>query len=424
MTATGWPLVDRALACVFGLGLALTTVGGGEALANVAHELPPPRVEGLRRTGLFTLLFALFVTTIGTVLFVLLVPAGEQGAWVNAPLAGLAQHLAAPSWARDLVALALVAAALLMLVPAAHAALGDAERILRRLSAAGTLPDGLTSLHKRFGTPARAIDLSVVAAILVILVSGGRVSWLSRASAVAIMATVGLKIGSLLRLRRARAGALSFKVPLNRHLAGHDLPIGLLGPGVVLAACALVMVASGDAPSIATMAVLGSLSLLFVMARGRAAAPREAADASDAFDLLPSAELSLDQMDARPGNALVTVRNPHSLGHVVGALQAPGDRDIVVMTVRLGTDVAADASSDTATYARRAAAAVGGRGRRRSASSVRTPAHRPRTQRLRRHRGDGPAPPLVRRVRRRIGDPLRRRTGAPLGRCLGARRTA
>ncbi len=57
--------------------------------------------------------------------------------WTNAPLAGLAQHLAGPAWARDLVAVALVGAAALLLVPAAHLALGDAEQLLQRLSVEG-----------------------------------------------------------------------------------------------------------------------------------------------------------------------------------------------------------------------------------------------------------------------------------------------
>ena len=56
---------------------------------------------------------------------------------------------------------------------------------------------------------------------------------------------------------------------------------------------------------------------------GRETRPPAAADEPDAFDILPAAELSLDQMDVRPGNVLVPVRNPHSLAHVAAALQTP-----------------------------------------------------------------------------------------------------
>ena len=65
----------------------------------------------------------------------------------------------------------------------------------------------------------------------------------------------------------------------------------------------------GDVPSIATGALLGSSFFC---------SPALAADAGrreelDAFDLLPAADLSLDQIDVRPGNVLMPVRNPHSL---------------------------------------------------------------------------------------------------------------
>ena len=99
------------LTWVVGFALTLTVIGGGEALARAAHEFPPPRVQALRRTGLLTLSSRCSVTTAGTFLFTLLVPAAEQAAWLNAPLAGLAQHLAGPAWVRDCAALALAVAA-------------------------------------------------------------------------------------------------------------------------------------------------------------------------------------------------------------------------------------------------------------------------------------------------------------------------
>ena len=43
---------DTALAWLLGFALTLPVVGGGEALAHAAPELPPPRVQALRRTGI------------------------------------------------------------------------------------------------------------------------------------------------------------------------------------------------------------------------------------------------------------------------------------------------------------------------------------------------------------------------------------
>ena len=152
MSVTGWSFIDVPLAYLTGFAPTLTVIGGGDVLMRAAHDLPQPRVRALTHTALLTLLFTLLATTLGAFLVVSIVPAAEQALWMNTPLAGLAQHLAGPWWMRDLMALALAGAALLMLLPVAHAALRDAEHTLHRSAAAGALPSGLTSL--RFGTPA------------------------------------------------------------------------------------------------------------------------------------------------------------------------------------------------------------------------------------------------------------------------------
>ena len=68
-----------------------------------------------------------------------------------------------------------------------------------------------------------------------------------------------------------------------------------------------------------------------------------ASPALDEFQLLPSEEVDLQRVEARPGNLLVPVRKPHVLTHLSAALHSARDRDIVVMTVRLvGLDVPDD----------------------------------------------------------------------------------
>ena len=345
---TGRWFFDAALVYVLGFAQALPVVGGGEALARAANEFPPPRVPTLRRTASLTVLFALLVTTVGTFLFVLLVPAAEQTPWVDSPLAGLAQHLAIPAWARSLLSVALAAAAVLVLRPAVHAALTDAERILHRSSAEESLPGGLGSLHARFGTPARAIDVTAASMILVMLASGGRVTWLAHAYAIGIAGTVIFTVASLVRLRRRAAYDVPFKTPGNLRLWGRELPLGLLTPAVIVAGCALAMVLTGDGAAIATVALVVALASWFTLGV-RDAEPADVAEESGTFDLLRSTDLSLDQVEARPGNVLVPVRNPHALAHVTAALQAAGDRDVVVMTVRLlNVDIGGDAATESA----------------------------------------------------------------------------
>ncbi|HEY1303556.1 MAG TPA: magnesium transporter [Vicinamibacterales bacterium] len=331
---TRWASVDAAVAMVLGFALTLTVIGGGEAVARAAQEFPPPRIPALRRTAYLTLFFALVVTTLGTFLETLLVPASEQALWINAPLAGLAQHLSGPAWSRGLLSLALAGAAVCVALPAAYAALGDAEQMLHRASEDGTMPRGLASLHSKFGTPARAVDMTVLAIVVVILAGGGRVTWLARAWAIAIALMLVLTIAALVRLRRRRREPRPFKVPLNMSIAGREVAFGLLVPGVIVAVSGILMILLGDIASIASTASIVTIALWRAAAKGRAPTA-EAHGEPEAFDLLLAADLSLDQVEVRPGNVLVPVRNPHALSHVLAALQSSGDRDIVVMTARV-----------------------------------------------------------------------------------------
>jgi len=113
------------------------------------------------------------------------------------------------------------------------------------------------------------------------------------------------------------------------------------------AASAAAIVLSGDVASIAAAALIAMRSLWFTAA-GRHAAPAQIGADESTFDLMLAAELSPDQIEARPGNVLVPVRNPHLLGHVVAALQTAGDRDVVVMTARLlDVDVGEEGAGQT-----------------------------------------------------------------------------
>jgi hypothetical protein len=186
------------------------------------------------------------------------------------------------------------------------------------------------------------------AIVLMMLASAGRVPWLARAYAIGIAVLLLLTIAALIRFRRTRPEAAPFKAPATRRLGARELPLGLLGPGLIVAGSAAVMVLIGDGPSVAASALFGALAFWFTVA-GRDREQKAGAEELDTFDLLPSAELPLDHIEARPGNVLVPVGNPRALHHVVAALQAAGDRDVVVMTVRLlDVDVGEEAASQSA----------------------------------------------------------------------------
>ncbi len=330
---TPWPAANVGLAWLFGLALAVPAIGGGEALSRAAHEFAPPRLQALRRTRLVVLLFTALFALVGTLLYVQLVPAGEQAISLSTPWAGIASHVGAPPWMRSLLGLVTAAAAVAMLAPAVHVALGDAESVLQRLTLEGTLSVGFAQLHRRFGTPVRVIDMTAAAVIAAIIATGGRVPWLGHAYAVAIVSTLVLTLAAVLRLRRTRPGT-PYRAPLNLRVNGRDVPLGMVAAGGLLAAAVLATMLVGDLPSMAAAAALSALVLVLQVA-GHNVEPESEDETADAFDVRPAGDVSLDHMQVRPGSVLVPVRNPHALDHVAAALRAAGDRDVVVMTVRL-----------------------------------------------------------------------------------------
>jgi magnesium transporter len=83
--------------------------------------------------------------------------------------------------------------------------------------------------------------------------------------------------------------------------------------------------------------VIGGVTL--VMAAGRSRS-RPIIEEETPFELSTLPDISLGDVEVRPDNVLICVRHPHSLAHVTSALQEAGDRDVVVVTVRLlGIDV-------------------------------------------------------------------------------------
>lgn len=334
--------LPKTIVVLLGLALALPALGGGDALARAASELRPPRVVAIRRTAWLVGAVMLIGTVIPAFLFTLLVPDRLQLAWAGTPLIGLVSHLAGPASIRLFATLVIVSAAMLALVPVAHAALAEAEQVVRRLSADRVLPEALGRVHPRFGTLAHAIAVTAGAAILLVLVSGGRVEWLGRAYAFSLATALLIKIAALAKLRWTMREPPPFRTPLNVRIGRREIPCGLIGTGVILVSSMLVMLVVRDPATIAGVGLLISLAVLFTV-RGGLAESTPAAGDRDVVELLPSIDIAVDQVAARPGNLLVPVRNPHALVHLAAALQAPGDRDVVVMTVRLlGVDVDPD----------------------------------------------------------------------------------
>ncbi len=328
------------LGALLALGSVLVIAGGVETLSQLAPELEPPRIRNLQRIARVVVVSSLALTVPIAFLVVALVPEPIRQTFADTSVVGLALQVAGPPWLRGVLTLAVAASAAVVMTAAAQNAMAGAQVTMTRLVDEGLLPRGLRELHPRFGTAWRMVNLTAAVQVAIVAFGGGHVGWLARACGVAIAASAVLKIGALLRFRRLRREPRAYRVPGSIILGAREWPVlpGLVA--VAVAAACVVLVGSGDPGAIiATVLVVGATLAIGIRPRDVAAA-EAVSSAVDELQLLPSDELELRQVQARPGNLLVPVRKPHALTQLRAALAVAGDRDIVVMTARLiGRDV-------------------------------------------------------------------------------------
>jgi magnesium transporter len=207
------------------------------------------------------------------------------------------------------------------------------------------VPDGLVASRHWLGTATRAGDAAILTAILVVLASGGRMVWLGRAYAMAVGLSLLAKVVILVRLRTLRPGPRAFRAGLS--VAGREFPLGLWTAALAAIVCSVALLAGRPATTITSILLAGAVAVP-LLAR-RATRPAAAEDVGTDFELESSDDVRLGQVDARPGNILVAIRHPHDSAQVTAALQTAGDRDVVVMTVRLlGVDMEHEAPPSAA----------------------------------------------------------------------------
>jgi magnesium transporter len=324
------------------LGYVLAAIGSIETLNAAALDLEQPRIRNLRRVARLVAAYGLIITIPSAFLFVAVVR--DPRVWSAAPLAGIASDLAAPAWLRLAFVTLVAAAGAAFLATTVRSTALAAHGVLARLIEEGVLEDSWRTQHHRFGTPWRSIDAVAIAQVGIVLLSGGETSWMARVYAIAVVVTAGLKLAALVRFRAVRPERRPYRAPINLRIGSHEWPIGLVGTAAVLIVATGRLVAIADAPTLAGLALVAVLTAALLVSERSVASQRAAAGRTlDEFQLLPSDDVDLHRVAARPGNFLVPVRRPHGLTHLLAALRAAGDRDVVAMTVRIiGVDVPDD----------------------------------------------------------------------------------
>jgi hypothetical protein len=209
--------------------------------------------------------------------------------------------------------------------------------VLNRVAEDGVLPDWFRHPHKKYGTSSRLINLIVGLQLFTILISRGDVYMLGEAYAFGVVWSFAMKALSVLVLRYKQPGGREWKVPLNFHIAGKEIPVGLGLITIALFGLAIINVLTKKVATISGVSFTIAFFIVFELSdiynrKRRAGHGQEL----EKFVLNTRSDISVDSCGVRPGNILVAVRNPNRLQHLQRVLVKTDTRkmDIVVLSVR------------------------------------------------------------------------------------------
>ncbi len=344
--SAGWLEGTRLLTIPFvviivAFGHSLLAMSGFETLAQVYREVASPKLKNLKITANIVCGFAVVCTGVITLFAFLIIPDNVRPEYVDNLLGGLTTHLIGPELLRLVFHIFVVFVGTLILSGAVNTSIIGANGVLNRVAEDGVLTPWFRKLHRRFGTSYRLINLITCLQAATILASGGDVYLLGEAYAFGVVWSFSLKALGILFLRFKRHDQ-EYKTPLNLHIGGKEIPVGLI---LTTSMLFLVAIANLLSKQIATIYGVTFTVVLFavftISMRLNAKARAEGKQGLEQFnlDVQPEVVAGEGSIHARPACIMVAVRDYNRLMHLENVLQKTNLRrhDIVVMTVRAVT---------------------------------------------------------------------------------------
>ena len=342
-SALGW-LAHSSLPHMFGiiaifiaLGHSVLAMSGEESLAQVYREIESPKLQNLRKAGLVIFVYSLVFTSLVSFFAVMIIPDDVRRNFLENLIGGLAMSLQGPFFIRLIFHGFVVVVGTLILAGAVNTAIVGSNGVLNRVSEDGVLSDWFRQPHPRFGTSYRIINIVVFLQILTIIISRGHVTFLANLYAFGVIWSFAMNGLAVLVLRYTRPGQREFQVPLNFHIRGVQIPVGLGLITLTLFLIAFVNLFTKPVATVAGGAFSVLLYIVFTISERRGRSGGATHVEMDQFNLALEGELTPEGVGARPGNILVPVSNHYALYHLGNVLDRikPGRRDIVVLHIRL-----------------------------------------------------------------------------------------
>src|ERR1700722_18569539 len=322
------------IAVFVGIGHSVLAMSGEESLAQVYREIEAPKLPNLKKAGLIIFIYSLLFTSLVSFFAVMIIPDNVRGKYLENLIGGLSMSLAGPFPLRLAFHVFVVAVGTLILAGAVNTAIVGSNGVLNRVSEDGVLADWFRQPHRKYGTSNRIINIVVFFQIVTIIASRGDVTFLANLYAFGVIWSFTMQGIAVLVIRYTHPGDREYRVPLNFHLFGKEIPLGLALITVVLFLIAIVNLFTKPSATVAglifSFVMFGVFSVSErITHRNRGAAHVE----MDQFNVTAQEDLSPHCVGVRPGSVLVPVSNYHALYHLQAVLDRVRTerRDIVVM---------------------------------------------------------------------------------------------
>jgi amino acid transporter len=327
------------LIMLVGFGHSVLAMSGEETLAQVNREIESPKLLNLQRAGIVIFVYSLMFTSLVSFFAVMIIPDHARKEYFANLIGGITMYLAGPDLAKVIFHGFVVLVGILILAGAVNTAIIGANGVLNRVAEDGVLTSWFQRPQRRFGTSYRIINLIVGFQVATIVLSGGNVYLLAALYAFGVIWSFSLMSLAVLVLRKKSPEHRDWRVPGNFHIGGVEIPVGLGLISLVLFATAFVNLFTKPDATIAGVGFTILFFLIFTVSEHYTRKQRGEKENIEQFRVSEADVVDQTALAVRPGNVLVSVRDPRNLSYLRQILEKTDTtrQDVVVMTARLYT---------------------------------------------------------------------------------------
>jgi amino acid transporter len=321
-----------------GFGHSVLAMSGEESLAQVNREIESPKLKNLIKAGIVILVFSLFFTSLVSFFAVMIIPDAVRSQYYGNLISGLSMYVVGPVTVKLFFQAFVVLVGVLILSGAVNTSIVGANGVLNRISEDGVLTPWFRKPHHKYGTSNRIINMIAVLQIVTIFVTAGNIYVLAGLYAFGVVWSFSFNGLSVTVLRFKEKQKREFKVPLNFKIGGTEIPVGLILITSFLFCIAIVNLFTKPLATVAGLSFSALFLVIFTISeRVNHRRGHGKGDMVEEFRVAERPLITRDELDVRPGNILVAIRDPRNLYYLRRVLDNVDTtkQDVIVLTARI-----------------------------------------------------------------------------------------